>query len=114
MDRNHLSRMRHQWQGVATHEGGVDRNNTLQNTIYPTIVATHEGGVDRNPKFHMFHLFLIWSPPTRVAWIETSTNSCTINSPPKVATHEGGVDRNKMELTPKEKYERRHPRGWRG
>ena len=36
--------------GVATREGGVDRNNSFQLTRSTKKVATREGGVDRNSR----------------------------------------------------------------
>ena len=57
--------------GVATREGGVDRNDKLMDTIRGDVVATREGGVDRN---------LHGSPALPVRRY--------------VATREGGVDRN--------------------
>ena len=75
----------------ATHTGGVDRNFPGVYLVNAVIVATHTGGVDRNPSAPNTPLVRPWSPPTRVAWIETSS----------VATTPVGV-------------KRRHPHGWRG
>ena len=56
-------------------------------------VATREGGVDRNTCGDKGEKDPSESPPARVAWIETV---CTtwIASTMLVATREGGVDRN--------------------
>ena len=56
-------------------------------------VATREGGVDRNASWAAAFWRAHGSPPARVAWIETAIRaqgSCTSF----VATREGGVDRN--------------------
>ena len=63
----------------------------------PLVVATREGGVDRNILLRQNLQRLEWSPPARVAWIETQHNvreylaEC-------VATREGGVDRNNSSM----------------
>ena len=61
--------------------------------IQDDAVATHEGGVDRNFDNRPSKGYQPESPPTRVAWIET-TKCATIWTLISVATHEGGVDRN--------------------
>ena len=99
-------------------------------------VATREGGVDRNLAFYHPLSILCKSPPARVAWIETSVlgrlemqtvvatreggvdrnvqSAIREYKSSNVATREGGVDRNdtarKKSLPPTG----RHPRGWRG
>ena len=92
MDRNNLFRIVAPPIGVATREGGVDRNfkRALTARLWYT-VATREGGVDRNIKLK------------KVVIIEIV-----------VATREGGVDRNSKLLTNGVLAKRRHPRGWRG
>ena len=78
--------------GVATREGGVDRN---AGPFFPRArnlaVATREGGVDRNIIGGTMKSKDNRSPPARVAWIET----CRY-----VFLCQGNF--------------RRHPRGWRG
>ena len=56
---------------VATREGGVDRNMLRAGFKWSTKVATREGGVDRNLFREIFQRKACWSPPARVAWIET-------------------------------------------
>ena len=60
-------------------------------------VATREGGVDRNMTIESSKEAGSASPPARVAWIETlcSRSSCQNL---RVATREGGVDRNTLTL----------------
>ena len=53
------------------------------------------------------------SPPARVAWIETLSDSGAVVRLP-VATREGGVDRNINQKIVWGDNMRRHPRGWRG
>ena len=57
---------------VATREGGVDRNAVVlvAGAIFQR-VATREGGVDRNAGRECSPRRRPWSPPARVAWIET-------------------------------------------
>ena len=78
----------------------MDRNSSLSGAVTKnTGVATHEGGVDRNVSSLQFVQNRFVSPPTRVAWIETPASPgpsmCC-----RVATHEGGVDRNMIENPP--------------
>ena len=80
--------------GVATREGGVDRNLYRFLVDMVDIVATREGGVDRNVvDGRQVRHGLRRSPPARVAWIETLREDFP-NSCRSVATREGGVDRN--------------------
>ena len=78
---------------VATREGGVDRNMIRLVGVQRPQVATREGGVDRNVLYHLRPRLSKWSPPARVAWIETIRCSQPFRPLP-VATREGGVDRN--------------------
>ena len=79
---------------VATREGGVDRNRSgFISTPPPPQVATREGGVDRNRRKRSGQGPCQWSPPARVAWIETHYYWSMVK-PSLVATREGGVDRN--------------------
>ena len=91
MDRNSLRMLCAKPTGVATREGGVDRNS-FGDSSFATMsaVATREGGVDRNAKV-----------------------IGTDNLIP-VATREGGVDRNIIASGCSFKNSCRHPRGWRG
>ena len=60
-------------QVVATREGGVDRNSGVFLKAEGRLaVATREGGVDRNCVQATQGPDMCESPPTRVAWIETS------------------------------------------
>ena len=77
---------------VATREGGVDRNDdSLALGAGRKAVATREGGVDRNMSLLSVLSLVSWSPPARVAWIETTVAESLCY------TQLG-----------------RHPRGWRG
>ena len=80
-------------EAVATREGGVDRNTRRSTGMMGCRVATREGGVDRNWKRLSAAENNVWSPPARVAWIETFSGH-THNLIRHVATREGGVDRN--------------------
>ena len=80
--------------GVATREGGVDRNkDCLATDVQQVFVATRAGGVDRNTPITRTPTATCWSPPARVAWIETYP-AARISLQVSVATREGGVDRN--------------------
>ena len=58
--------------GVATREGGVDRNTLpVRLSVLNPAVATREGGVDRNKPYRSTAEESRRSPPARVAWIET-------------------------------------------
>ena len=57
--------------GVATREGGVDRNIDDIKSLGSVDVATREGGVDRNDFTARDRDGKLKSPPARVAWIET-------------------------------------------
>ena len=53
--------------------GGVDRNWNLDHIqVFAPEVATHMGGVDRNRNGLSLLVLAELSPPTWVAWIETS------------------------------------------
>ena len=56
-------------------------------------VATREGGVDRNIRQPNVAVVRVKSPPARVAWIETRLKAVLVFVL-FVATREGGVDRN--------------------
>ena len=90
MDRNFKEDCLLKLFGVATREGGVDRNTPAAQPHFSCVVATREGGVDRNPY--------------AVEW----------PTPPGVATREGGVDRNTIHDLIDSAWNSRHPRGWRG
>ena len=61
----------------------------------PMGVATREGGVDRNDEIIELSAVRVRSPPARVAWIEIHLN-LIISGSVTVATREGGVDRNSL------------------
>ena len=62
---------------VATREGGVDRNVIHAKYMAGRgAVATREGGVDRNLEDWEKEQYDPWSPPARVAWIETAGRLC--------------------------------------
>ena len=77
-------------------------------------VATREGGVDRNNSSMEARTAEKQSPPARVAWIETLRQELPERQIQRVATREGGVDRNAQHISAFEASDCRHPRGWRG
>ena len=92
----------------------MDRNTSEKEAMEWALgVATREGGVDRNDKWEAAYTKTDTSPPARVAWIETNS-SRTCFCAAGVATREGGVDRNHEQAPARRIQGRRHPRGWRG
>ena len=71
----------------------MDRNADMDAAPPPLVVATREGGVDRNVLCALIVAPRKWSPPARVAWIETNSD-LGLYANGQVATREGGVDRN--------------------
>ena len=92
----------------------MDRNTlSAISAAVVALVATREGGVDRNRHQQHGVAQVIGSPPARVAWIETLSDTPKAPKNP-VATREGGVDRNQYVNYVLYGLLGRHPRGWRG
>ena len=144
---------------VTTHTGGVDWN-LICNNVFPRCyshhphgwcglklpllreitrgkeVTTHTGGVDWNFNTGLNLSTTLWSPPTRVVWIEIRYGyACRWQG--SVTTHTGGVDWNKVrkhyqtlwkmspptrvvwieiavQIDEKQTESRHHPHGWCG
>ena len=95
MDRNYADRRdRDELRGVASREGGVDRNRMVRIRLSVCwAVASREGGVDRNQLALSQSHREVRSPPARGAWIATPRIR-NVSKSPTVASREGGVDRN--------------------